>query len=449
MGGDTEDRVVHRRAVEAAIWGMPAVSMAALRRSLGRDLGVDYGDVLYFSDVLVPRHELLTANNQTPYVCTVFDLRRGPMVLDVPAATEQVALFGSGIDSWQVPLVDVGPAGEDAGRGGRYVCAGPDFDGEVDDGFILVRSATWFVHFGLRPIVRAAGTLADAVAYSRAIRTYPLAAADDPAPSHYVDGYPHAWRTLPTFDLDFLRLLAEAVDIEPAQPKDAAMLGMLASIGIEKGKPFDPSPEHAELLTRAVVDAQAEMDDYMINQASVPVWPGRQWRASKPVERYGYSFYGDGKLDVDNRSGGFAYYATWAPKRLAEPGKVPASIYFKCFADQAEEAFKGDRQYRLRVPADTPARDFWSIVAYDRETNAFIHNPDERVGVSSLDKHALAVNDDGSVDVHIGPEAPDGLHSNWLPTAGRDFWLIARFYGPQPALLDRTWTFNDVEPVSQ
>ena len=80
---------------------------------------------------------------------------------------------------------------------------------------------------------------------------------------------------------------------------------------------------------------------------------------------------------------------------------MPASIYFKCFAYQAGEAFRGDRRYRLRVPADTPARDFWSIVAYDRETNAFIHNPDERVGVSSLDTNALAVNDD---DQHCRPD---------------------------------------------
>jgi len=33
------------------------------------------------------------------------------MVLDVPPTTDKTALFGSGIDSWEVPLVDVGPTG--------------------------------------------------------------------------------------------------------------------------------------------------------------------------------------------------------------------------------------------------------------------------------------------------------------------------------------------------
>jgi hypothetical protein len=104
--------------------------MAAIRRSLERDLDADFGDVIYFSQVMAPRHEFLTANNQTPYVFTFFDLRRGPMVLEVPAASAKVALFGSGIDSWEVPLVDVGPTGEDAGRGGRYLSTPSDRDTE-------------------------------------------------------------------------------------------------------------------------------------------------------------------------------------------------------------------------------------------------------------------------------------------------------------------------------
>jgi len=96
---DLLESTAYRRAVEATIWGMPAVSMAAFRASLKRDLDADFGDVIYLSNVMEPRHEFLTANNQTPYVFTFFDLRRGPMVLEVPAASDKVAFFGSGIDS--------------------------------------------------------------------------------------------------------------------------------------------------------------------------------------------------------------------------------------------------------------------------------------------------------------------------------------------------------------
>ena len=78
---ELNNRALQRRAVEATIWGMPAVSMAAQRESIKRDLKANFGDIIYFSQVAEPRHELLTANNQTPYVLTVLDLRQGPMVL--------------------------------------------------------------------------------------------------------------------------------------------------------------------------------------------------------------------------------------------------------------------------------------------------------------------------------------------------------------------------------
>jgi hypothetical protein len=95
-GDELRQRTIERRAVEAAIWGMPAVSMAGIRKSLA-GIGADYNQVVYFSQPLEARHEFLTANNQTPYVLAVLDLHRGPMVLDVPAASSKLALFGSAI----------------------------------------------------------------------------------------------------------------------------------------------------------------------------------------------------------------------------------------------------------------------------------------------------------------------------------------------------------------
>ena len=239
------------------------------------------------------------------------------------------------------------------------------------------------------------------------------------------------------------------IDEEPPQDKDAVMLGALAEIGIARGIEFDPDFELAELLTTAVADGAALMNDYFMNDAFVAYWPDSQWLATKPGDNYGYSFVGDGKLDYDWRAGGFTYWATFAPKRLADPTRLPASYYLKTFRDSTGELFHGDTLYRLRIPADIPAHDFWSIVAYEVGTNAFIHNPDDRVAVSSYNKAALDINDDGSVDVYIGPDTPAGMDANWIPTAGKDFWLICRFYGPDKPLFDRTWRLADVERTTQ
>jgi hypothetical protein len=443
-----QEELVYPRAVEAAIWGMPLVSMGAFRRSLPRDLGAEFGDVVYMSDVMRSRHGFLTANNQTPYVAIVLDLRKGPMVLEVPAASDKVALFGSAIDSWQVPLVDVGPTGDDAGEGGRYLFTPPDRDEAMPEGFFVVPSPTTFVHVGLRPITRSAGTLADAVAYSQGVKAYPLAAAADPPESRYIDAFPKTWDTLPRFDLDFFRLLAEAVEVEPPQEKDAVMIGMLASIGIEQGKPFEPDAERAELLTRAAKTAERYMADYMVNVAFEPQWPGSKWLKLKLDRTYGFSFYGDGKLGYDRRAGGFTYFATWAPKHFGEPGKLPASYYVQSLADHEGGRFDGNGTYRVRFPADTPTRDFWAVIVYAVGTNAFIPTPEDRVGISSYDREALVVNDDGAVDLYVGPQAPEGFEPNWIPTGGKDFWLMVRFYGPEQAVFDGTWALADADKVT-
>ena len=357
-------------------------------------------------------------------------------------------LFGSAIDSWQVPLVDIGPAGEDGGQGGRYLFLPPAHTGDVAEGYIVVPSPTYYVHVALRPVTTAQGTLEDAVAYAQRLQTYPLAQAASPPANRYIDGFPRVWQTLPTFDVSFLALLAQVLAEEPAQPKDAALLGMLASIGIAKGTPFTPDDARAALLTEAVQAGAAAMQDYFINQAFEAHWPSLHWLATKRDPNYGYSFYGDGILDYDRRAGGFTYWATWAPKRLGEPGKLPASYYFKAFRDRDGALFQGEHTYRLRVPGDVPTRDFWSLVVYELATNAFIHNEQNRVGLSSYDKDGLQVDADGAVEVYIGPAAPAGKEANWIPTAGKDFWLIFRCYGPQAALFDKSWTFNDVEPVA-
>jgi hypothetical protein len=367
--------------------------------------------------------------------------------LEVPPATDKTAFFGSGIDSWEVPLVDVGPTGDDEGEGGKYLFLPSGFKGKQPHGYFVVRSPTMFVHFALRPIAIGKGTLQDAVAYSQRLKTYPLAKAGKPPATRYIDAYPRAWKTLPVYDLSYLRLLAEVIDADPPQAKDAAMLAMLASIGIEKGKRFDPRGEQMELLAKGVREGAAQMNDYFVNRALIPFWQGRQWLGNKPESNFGFTYYGNGKLDYDARAGAFAYWATWAPKRAGDPGKLPASFYLKNFRDSSGQLFKGDRLYRVRMPADTPARDFWSIIAYEVGTNGFIHNPQNRVGVSSYDKGKMAVNQDGSVDVYIGPKAPAGMENNWVPTAGKDFWLVARFYGPQKPLFDKTWVLLDVEEV--
>jgi hypothetical protein len=147
----------------------------------------------------------------------------------------------------------------------------------------------------------------------------------------------------------------------------------------------------------------------------------------------------DGKLLVDERATIF-FVGTWLPKKLA------ATAYPMAFRDRSGTLLKGDETYRLRVPADTPARDFWSAIVYSMKTKSMIPNRESKVGLSSYDKSQMQMNGDGSVDLHFSPKAPPGKEMNWIPT-GEDFFVIFRLYGPERAYFDKTWKLPDIEII--
>ena len=432
-------RTIERRAIDAALWGMPAVSMAAFRRSLA-GVGAGYNDVLYFSKPLEARHEFITANNNTPYVATVLDLHGGPLVIEVPAASPKVALFGSAIDSFQVPVADVGPSGGDAGKGGKYLFLPPGYAETPPAGYFVVASATNFQHVAFRPIIGKGATIAEGVAYAKTLKVYRLGDAENPPLTKFVDAYPQEWHTLPVFDLTFFNDIAAVVNDEPAQEKDATMLGLLASIGVEKGKPFEPTDETAAAFERAAKQAYDIMLAYMVGPFAEPVWPDGQWVQLRLTPTENMDFMVDGKLLVDERATAY-YLGTWLPKKLA------ATAYPQTFRDSGGALLKGDKTYRLRVPADTPTRDFWSGIVYSLRTKSMIPNPENKVGLSSYDKSKMAINGDGSVDLYFGPRAPAGKETNWIPT--RDDWFVVfRLYGPEKAYFDRTWKLPDIESIA-
>jgi len=430
---------IGRRAVDAALWGMPAASMAAFRRSLA-GVGAGYNDVLYFSEPLEARHEFLTANNNTPYVATALDLHHGPMVIEVPTASAKVALFGSAIDSFQVPLVDVGPSGDDAGKGGKYLFLPPAYKDAPPGGYLVIPSTTNFLHVAFRPIIGKGATIEDGVAYAKTLKVYPLSAAGNPPPTKFVDAYPQAWHTLPVYDLAFFKDIAAVVNDEPAQEKDAAMLGLLASIGIEKGKPFNPTGETAKIFEQAVNQAYDIMQAYLVGPFTRHIWPDRQWADIPLTPTKNMDFVMDGKLLVDERATIY-FFGTWVPKKLA------ASAYPMVFRDSSSALLMGDKTYRLRVPADTPARDFWSAIVYSMKTKSMIPSPANKVGLSSYDKSKMQINGDGSVDLYFAPKTPAGQEANWIPT-GEDFFIIFRLYGPEKAYFDRTWKLPDIENIA-
>src|SRR5262245_12392428 len=150
ISADSAQRALQRRAVEAAIWGMPIVSFESMRRAFS-NAGAKYGDIVYLSRPADWQFQLTTPNSSSLYCYLNYHLKGGPVVLDFPAAVD-AGMFGSILDAWQTPLADVGPAGEDQGRGGKYLLLDPDFKGEPPPGYFSIRSATYNGYAAFRAI---------------------------------------------------------------------------------------------------------------------------------------------------------------------------------------------------------------------------------------------------------------------------------------------------------
>jgi len=124
------------------------------------------------------------------------------------------------------------------------------------------------------------------------------------------------------------------------------------------------------------------------------------------------------------------------------------ATYYLDLAETSDgEWLDGGDNYKLVVPPNVPARDFWSVVAYDLESAAWIRDM-PKVGIDSS-RPDLVSNEDSSVDVYFGPKAPRGKEANWIPTTeGRRFFLLFRFYGPEPAVFDGSFQLNNIELIN-
>ena len=126
--------LVVRRGVEAMIWGMPAVNRDLMYQAMLRETPGRANQMLYWSKLLDWKNQTLTPNTDVIYLTPYFDTREvGPVVLEIPPADDGV-INGTIMDAWQMPLEDVGPAGVDGGKGGKYVILPPGYAETVPDG---------------------------------------------------------------------------------------------------------------------------------------------------------------------------------------------------------------------------------------------------------------------------------------------------------------------------
>ena len=464
---DIEYDIMVQRATQAAIYYMPAVAQVDFIKATRR-AGGDYDTVNFVTRPFGSEKGFLTANDTTAYAWGSISTRKGAMVVEVPPMTDKIDYFGSFISAWHVPMIDVGSKGADEGKGGKYLFLPPNYDGihgtaeELEaKGYIIVPGMDGHdSSYSFRPTLLNDATHADAGKHAKAIKVYSLEEAVKGAiePTEYLDATDLTYDCLPYYNMTFIEDINDVVQNNPIREKDRAIYSMLQSIGIKKGEEFNPTPTQKKAALEGLELAYAYMQKKFTTEGETvaPLWvkDGKKlsewsfWNFGEQAQ-LGFPFEDGEEILVDKRAATY-FYATFLPSKLGG-----ATFYLTGLRDSDGNMLNGKDTYKLNVPADVPAKDFWSAIVYNMETKNFNRGVD-RVGASTKDLDKMVKNADGSVDVYYAPDldkVPEGYEANWVTTESatdaNDWFFLFRLYRPETKDWFKTWMLNDVENISK
>jgi hypothetical protein len=435
------DNLDRSRALQAYLLGIPIVNQIGMRNSM-RQFGPDNQTDVIWENLVDSKTVELTANDNTIYSFVWLDTSKGPLVVEIPPK-----VLGLIDDIWYKWVADVGITGEDRGAGGKYLILPPDYAGEVPTGYYVVRPSSYGNWMPFRSFLVDGSTKPGVDSVKEHLKIYYLADAANPPAMKIVNASGVPATFVAPADYSFWSLLNEAIQEEPSGGSDPTTLGLFASIGIVKGKPFNPDERMKKILADAanIGAVTARTVAFKIRGEDAYFYPESAWRLP---------FFGGYKFEVSpgvsNLDGAlfFYYIATGVTPAMAEKMVGEGSQYPWAAEDSQGNPFDGGKTYKLTLPPNIPVKDFWSVIVYDLQTRSMLQTDQQFPSVSSQDK-GVEVNPDGSVDVYFGPKAPTGKENNWVQTIpGKGWFMILRLYGPLEPWFDKTWRPGEIEPVS-
>ena len=438
---ELQNRMVERRAVDAAIWGLPIISEDALRQAYFRDGKAYYGDIIWWPKGNNWMNQSLTPNTSVRYLYSFINTKEsGPVVFSLPAAANGSRFLGTISDAWQVPLTDIGVEG----RAETYLILPPGYTEDIPSGYIPVHPKTYNVFIAARSILASSSDkdmhIGDELV--KKIEIHPLSKVKKPPVQRFVDMTGTLYSGLVKYDESLYISLARLLNEEPVQPKDRQMMGMLLQLGIKKGEKFNPDEKTIQQLRSAAI----ETEQWLLAQLpgfTTDWWANSQWKIpiNSIAPETGFKWEVPDYFDIDGR--GIAFSTFFVP-----PAKLGAgSFYLGTFFDGNGQLLNGSNNYHLHVPKNVPVSQFWSLTVYNSKTSGLFLNMN-RPSLDSFTEN-LQVNSDGSVDLYMGHAAPSGMESNLIKIPnGKGWFPWFRFYGPEQSLFNKSWKMPDIEKVN-
>lgn len=429
---------VRETAAEAWLYGHP---MLENYRTLYAQ-AVDAADPRYTGGFGVFRHypepftpantDIVTPNNDTPYSWAWLDLRAEPWVVSVPAVDRYYVLPFHDLDTTYVGYVGARSTGQEPGD---YLVTGPGWDGRVPAGISgVLRADTRLVGCLGRTMLTGSGE--DDVKSLRAVQEqYRLRPLSDYLGRQAPEAAPEpdwpVWREEAGAGLEFFTLLDFLLGFFPVLPAQAELRERLAVLGVDGSGTFEPAalaPAVRTALEQGIADGQQRLLDAEAGATGSTGLFGTR-------DQLGEDYLARG-IGADKGLYGLpaeeAWYGGWAVD--AEGNRPPNAAA---------------HDYVIRFPAGSlpRARFFWSATLYALPQRLLVANPIDRYSIG--DRTPGLVHDpDGGLTLHVrhtAPSDPDQA-ANWLPAPAGPFTVVIRVYGPDPAVVDGTWSLPALTP---
>src|SRR4051794_6666543 len=226
---DLARRTIERRAVEAAIWGMPAVNYDLMLQEMLGKTGGKVGQVIYWGRPLDSKNQTLTPNPDALYFMTFFNTKDGPVVLDLPPGDANGSFNGNIVTLWQMPLEDAGLLGADKGAGGKYLILPPGYSGPKPEGYYALQSDVFAGYALIRSNLKSHSDtdVAKAIAYGKMVKVYPLTQAANPPATVFTDVKDVVFDSTIKYDASFFEHLDRIIQSEDWIDRDKAMIDQL------------------------------------------------------------------------------------------------------------------------------------------------------------------------------------------------------------------------------
>jgi hypothetical protein len=429
----------YQQAVQTYLWGLPMVTMAEWEYIHENTFGAKSGDLVVYNSY-EDKLGILTGNATTPYIIGFIDLAKsGPVVIEMPAGHTAGGLS----DIWQREEAVIGELGPDKGKGGKYLLVPPTMKEMKVPGYYIILCKTMNNFFGFRALDPDPKKTDELI---HGVKTYPYSKRKNPIVSKVVSPSGKKFLAIAPSGFAYWERLNSVLQEEPVEERDRFFVSWLNNLGIIKGKPFNPTARQKAILIAAADRGKeiAMANSFDKRFDSVHHWTDRKWDyvmvmtdPSQRAENYDEFF---------RRSSYFFEAVTFSKAMITKTPNL-GQAYLGCYVDKDDNWLDGGSNYKLHVPANPPAVNFWSLTVYDAATRCLIDNEQRNADLSS--RKELNKNADGSVDLYFGPAAPSGQEKNWVQTLpGKHWFAYMRFYGPTTAYFDKSWKIDDIVKVN-